>query len=271
MKWSAGKRAELARQRQHHGDLLVLLQREHVDDGLAARIARPPCGTSHTLSQYTRPRVGEAQDVVVRVGDEQLVDPVVFLGLRGLLAAAAAALRAVLGQRLALDVAGVRQRDDHVGRRDQVLGAEVAARCARCGCGARPAWSCRTPAFSASSSSPMMVVTRSGLARMSSRSAISRHDFLVLADDLVLLQAGQALQAHLQDFLRLVVGQAIEAVGLQAVVVGQAVGAERVAAARRCRPRRARASRAPATSPSSRAISARLGDRRRRRCLDQSR
>jgi hypothetical protein len=32
----------------------------------------------------------------VGVGDEELVDPVVFLGLRGLLAASAALLRAVL-------------------------------------------------------------------------------------------------------------------------------------------------------------------------------
>jgi hypothetical protein len=44
-----------------------------------------------------------------------------------------------------------------------------------------------------------------------------RHHLLVLADDLVLLQAGQALQAHLQDFLRLVVAQAVQAIGLQAV------------------------------------------------------
>jgi hypothetical protein len=34
----------------------------------------------------------------VRVGDEELVDPVVFLGGRGLLAAPAALLRAVFGQ-----------------------------------------------------------------------------------------------------------------------------------------------------------------------------
>ena len=51
----------------------------------------------------------------MRVGDEELVDPVVFLGRRGLLAAAAALLRAVFAQRLALDVAAVRQRHDHVG------------------------------------------------------------------------------------------------------------------------------------------------------------
>ena len=39
------------------------------------------------------------------------------------------------------------------------------------------------------------------------------HHVLVLGDDLVLLQAGQALQAHLQDFLGLRVGQLVQAVG----------------------------------------------------------
>jgi hypothetical protein len=43
----------------------------------------------------------------VRVGDEELVDPVVFLGCCRLLAASAAFLGAVLAQRLALDVAAV--------------------------------------------------------------------------------------------------------------------------------------------------------------------
>ena len=61
----------------------------------------------------------------MRVGDEELLDPVVFLVLRRLLAAAAAPLRPVLREHLALDVAGVRERDDDVGRRDQVLGLEV--------------------------------------------------------------------------------------------------------------------------------------------------
>ncbi len=49
------------------------------------------------LEPVDAPAVAEAQDPVVRVGDEELVDPVVFLGGGGLLAAAAALLRAVLG------------------------------------------------------------------------------------------------------------------------------------------------------------------------------
>ena len=39
-----------------------------------------------------------------------------------------------------------------------------------------------------------------------------RHDFLVLGHDLVLLQAREALQAHLQDFLGLRFRQAVQAV-----------------------------------------------------------
>ena len=61
----------------------------------------------------------------MRIGDEQLLDPVVFFGGRGLLAATAAFLRAVFGQRLAFDVAAVGERDHHVGWGDQVFGGQV--------------------------------------------------------------------------------------------------------------------------------------------------
>jgi hypothetical protein len=53
------------------------------------------------------------------------------------------------------------------------------------------------------SSSLMMVDTRSGLAKNVQQVVDDGHDFFVLGHDLVLLQARQALQAHLQDFLRL--------------------------------------------------------------------
>ena len=59
------------------------------------------------------------------VRDEQLLDEVLVLDRRCGLAAPAAALRLVLGERLALGVAGVRQRHHHVLRLDQVLGGEV--------------------------------------------------------------------------------------------------------------------------------------------------
>ena len=61
----------------------------------------------------------------MRIGDEKLVDPVILAHRRRLLAATAAPLRAIVGERLALDVARVRERDDHVLARDQVLGHQV--------------------------------------------------------------------------------------------------------------------------------------------------
>jgi hypothetical protein len=57
----------------------------------------------------------------VGVGHEQLIDEIVVLDRRRLLAAAAALLGAVVGERLALEVAGVRQGDHHVLGRDQVF------------------------------------------------------------------------------------------------------------------------------------------------------
>ena len=110
--------------RQDGVDLLALLEREEIDDRLAA--ALPPALRRFVhLEPVHAAAVGEAQDVVVRVGDEQVVDEIVFLDLRRLLAAAAAPLRAVVGERLRLDVAGMRQRHHHVGRRDEILDAEV--------------------------------------------------------------------------------------------------------------------------------------------------
>ena len=57
----------------------------------------------------------------------------------------------------------------------------------------------------------MIAVTRSGRARMSFRSAISGEDLLVLGDDLVALEPGEPLEAHLEDRLRLDLVEAQEA------------------------------------------------------------
>ena len=57
--------------------------------------------------------------------DEELVDEVLVLHRRGRLAAAAAALRLVFGDRLRLGIAAVRQRDDDVLLLDQVFDREI--------------------------------------------------------------------------------------------------------------------------------------------------
>ena len=56
--------------------------------------------------------------------DEQPLDEVVFLH-RGGHGRGAAALRAVIGERLRFHIAAVRERDHHVLRRDQVLDGDV--------------------------------------------------------------------------------------------------------------------------------------------------
>jgi hypothetical protein len=137
----------------------------------------------------------------VGVGDEQAIDEIVLLHRRRLLAAAAAALGAVVGQRLALEVAGVRQGDDHV------LGVIRSSRESR---------RCRT--ISERRASPNWSGSRRQLLDDDRGDALGTgqdveqvgdllHHLLVLGDDLVLLQPGQALQAQFEDGLGLGVGQ----------------------------------------------------------------
>ena len=61
----------------------------------------------------------------MRVGDEEALDEVVLLHRGRRLAAAASPLRPVIGERLGLDVAAVREGDHHVLGRDQVLDRDV--------------------------------------------------------------------------------------------------------------------------------------------------
>ena len=69
---------------------------------------------------------GEEQQVVVRAGDEQVLDRIFFVGLRAFDALAAAALGAVDAGRRALDVAVVRDRDDHRLFFDEVFDIDLA-------------------------------------------------------------------------------------------------------------------------------------------------
>ena len=226
-----GEAAEAIGQRQHHIDLLAGQQREHVDDRSSARIARALGHFPHFQPVDTA-AVREAQHVVVRVRDEQLFDPVVVFRLRRLLAASTALLGPVFRQRLALHVAGVAERDHHVGWRDQVLGAQVlrvvfdlAATCAYLG----------LAEFEPNGGE--FIGNDGGHARRRRQDAKQvgnvRHHFLVLTDDLVLLQTGQPLQAHLQDFARLIVAQAVQPVDLQTEIGRQAFGPVGLASARR--------------------------------------
>src|SRR5439155_690272 len=76
--------------RHDRGDLLAFLQREHVDDRLAAAGAAAGGHFVH-LEPVQPAAVREAQQVIVRMRDEQALDEVVLLHRGGHLAAAAAA------------------------------------------------------------------------------------------------------------------------------------------------------------------------------------
>ena len=89
------------------------------------RALRPACGSSYTFSQYTLPRLEKHSTRVVRVRHKQLLDEILILHGGRRLAAAAAALGLILGDRLRLGVAGMRERDHHILRLDQILGREI--------------------------------------------------------------------------------------------------------------------------------------------------
>ena len=72
------------------------------------------------------PFVREEQQVVVRAGDEQVLDRIFFVGLGPLHALAAATLGAIDARRRPLDVAVVADRDDHRLFFDQVFQVDVA-------------------------------------------------------------------------------------------------------------------------------------------------
>ena len=106
-------------------DLLVVLDGKQVDHGRALGLAAAKRNLVHLLT-VDLALVGEEEHVVVRRGDEELLDEVVFLELHAAHALAAALLLAVRGHRQALDVAAARDGDDHVLVGDEVLDVEVA-------------------------------------------------------------------------------------------------------------------------------------------------
>ena len=114
---------EVAR-REHGLDALVLAQRQHVAEVAALRRA---AGLRQVvdLRAVDLAAVREEQQVVVRRAHEEVLDVVVVLEVHAGDADPAAALLAVGRERQRLDVAGVRDRDDHLLVGDQVLDVEV--------------------------------------------------------------------------------------------------------------------------------------------------
>ncbi len=91
---------------RHRVDALFLFQRQQVDDGLAAADVAG-LGQLVDLQPVDSAATGEAQQRVVRVGDEQLVDEIFVLDPGRRLAGAAAPLGLVAVQRLRLGITGM--------------------------------------------------------------------------------------------------------------------------------------------------------------------
>ena len=93
---------------QHGRHALALLERQDIDDVRAARRA-PGLRDEVALLAVDAARVREEQNIVVRRGDEEVLDVILLLQALAGDAAAAAALRAVGIDGQALDIARVRE------------------------------------------------------------------------------------------------------------------------------------------------------------------
>ena len=112
------------RQRHDGGDALARLERQQVDQRLAARLRRrerqPP-----DLLLVDLPGRGEEQHRLMGRGDEQPGDEILLARRHAGAALAAAPLRPIGRERRALDVAAVADQHDHVLALDEVLVVHV--------------------------------------------------------------------------------------------------------------------------------------------------
>ena len=124
-------------QRHDGGDGLARIERQDIDQRLAARLRRRQRQPPDLLLVDLALR-GEEQHRRMRRGDEQPRDEILLAHLHAAAAFAAAPLRAIGRERHALDVAEMRDGDDHVLALDQVLVLDLAPPARRSRCGA--AW-----------------------------------------------------------------------------------------------------------------------------------
>ena len=109
---------------QDRGDALALVELQQIHH-------RPPAGRAARhrylvdLDPVHLAEIGETQQRVVGVGDQQVLDKILVFDAQRRLAHTAAALHLILGQRLGFRVAAVGERDHAVLGGDQVLGGEV--------------------------------------------------------------------------------------------------------------------------------------------------
>ena len=172
-----------------------------VDDRLALA-AGADVGHLVDLQPVGAAAVGEDHDVGVRRRDEEVADVVLFARAHADPALAAAALRAVGRDRRALDVAGVGHRDRHVFVGDQVFDPELAALVDDLGA-ALVAELLAHRLQLVDDQLHQQLVARQDCAEPLD----CLHQLEQLVEDLLALEAGQPLQLHVEDRLRLDLGQ----------------------------------------------------------------
>ena len=196
-----GDKAVLPRHGDDGGDLFALVDLHEVDDRPAARL---PLGFGDLvrLDGIHLAEGGEEEDIVVRGADEQVFDEVFVLHLMGGDAHAAAALRLVLGGGLALDVARMGHGDDDVFLFDEVGDVDIAVVEGELGL--------------ALGREPAADVGKVRLDDVEHALPVGEDVFQVedgvlqrfqLLLQLFHFEGGEALQAHLQDGVRLLVGE----------------------------------------------------------------
>ena len=155
------------------------------------------------------------------VRDEQALDEVVLAHRGRLPAAPAAALRAVVRHRLRLDVARVRERDHDVLRRDQILDGDVL--------GVEHDLASALVGVLRLDRRELLADDRGDPRRLGQDVEQVRDDLeqlLVVGEDLLLLEAGEPLELHLEDALRLGIGEPVPVSG-QAEVRAEVLGLRR--------------------------------------------
>src|SRR5690606_34873854 len=189
--------------RQHRLHVLVLGHvRQHVADVLAARVALDLLQVVDLLA-VDAPAVGEEQQVVVGAAHQQLGVEVVVLDALVLGAAPAARLAAVAGERRALDVAAVGERDDHLLLGDQVVLGDVVVQVGDGGAARVVERLLLGDELGADHALELLVL---GEDQLEARDLLLQLAVLLL--DLLALQAREALQAHVEHGLRLRLGEA---------------------------------------------------------------
>src|SRR5690606_14943917 len=190
-----------ALQRQHRLDVLVLDQRQDVADVVAPGGALEFRQVEDALA-VDAAAVAEEQQVVVGAADQQHRVDVVVLALLGRHPATAAGLTAIAGQRGALDVPLARDRHYHRLLGDEVLLVEVLLHVD----------DLRAPGVTELLADDLeLVADDAPQFRVGAEDELEARDLFlqlaVLLVDLLALEAGEALQAHVEDGLRLYLGK----------------------------------------------------------------